>query len=81
MEHSNHDIISLGKLIPNKKECDKRMNELNEKMNKLREDIKKLIDLLNSFLSNIEIYYNAIYEINKSFNLKTINYGSLNNIK
>ena len=32
IEHSNHDIISLGKLIPNKKECDKRMNELNEKI-------------------------------------------------
>ena len=32
MEHSNHDIRSLGKLIPNKKECDKRMNELNEKI-------------------------------------------------
>ena len=81
MEHSNHDIISLGKLIPNKKECDKRINELNEKINILREDIKKLIDLLNSFLGNIEIYYNTIYEINKSFNFKTINYESLNNIK
>ena len=81
MEHSNHNIISLGKLIPNKKDCDKRMNELNEKINKLREDIKKLIDILNSFMSNIEIYYNTINDINKSFNFKKINYESLNNIK
>ena len=57
------------------------MNELNEKINKLREDIKKLINLLNSFMGNIEIYYNTIYEINKSFNFKTINYESLNNNK
>ena len=40
MRTFSHDIISLGKLIPNKKDGDKRMNELNEKINKLREDIK-----------------------------------------
>ena len=67
MEHSNHNIIFLGKLIPNKKDCDKRMNELNEKINKLKEDIKKLINILNSFMSNIEIYYNTINDINLIF--------------
>ena len=34
----------------------KRMDEFKQNINKLKEEIKKLIDILNSFMKNIEIY-------------------------
>ena len=77
IDHSTHDTISLGKLFPNKNELNKRMDELKQNINKLKEEIKKLIDILNSFMKNIEIYYNINNDINNSFNIKTINYEIL----
>ena len=57
------------------------MNELKEKINKLKEEIKKINDLLNSFLENINIYYNINKNINESFNIQSKNYETLNNLK
>ena len=57
------------------------MDEFKQNINKLKEDIKTLIDILNSFMKNIEICYNINSDINNSFNIKTINYEILNNIK
>ena len=34
VEHSEHDTMSMGKLFPNKKDLDKRMNELKENIKK-----------------------------------------------
>ena len=73
--------MSLGKLFLNKKESDKRMNELKENIKKLKDEIKNLINILNTCMENIEAYYNINNDINNSFNIKSINYEILNNIK
>ena len=42
--HSNHKIITYGKIIPNKIEIEKRKKELIEKIEKVKEDIKGIIN-------------------------------------
>ena len=54
--HSQHDIISLGKLFPNKNELDKRMIDLKENINKIRKEIKKIVEIFNAFIENLDIY-------------------------
>ena len=81
VKHSDNDTMSLGKLFPNKKELDKRISELSESINILKEDIKSIIRILNSFIKNIDIFYNINTTINNSFDIKSINYELLNNIK
>ena len=73
--------MTLGKLLPNKKDLEKRMNELKENINKLKDEIKKINDLLNSFMENINIYYDINNDINNSFNIQLKNYETLNNLK
>ena len=80
-EHSQYDIISLGKLFPNKKDLNKRMDEFKDKIVKLKKEIHILIDILNAFINNIEIFYNINQDINNTFNNKLKNYEILNNIK
>ena len=60
---------------------DKRISELSESINILKEDIKSIIRILNSFIKNIDIFYNINTTINNSFDIKSINYELLNNIK
>ena len=81
VEHSGHNVISLGKLFPNKNDLNKRLSELKENINKLKNEINNIIELLNGFIKNIDLYYNLNEDINNSFNIKSINYEMLNNIK
>ena len=80
-EHQECETISLGKLIPNKKDLDKRMNELKYNINELKDEIKKINDVLNIFSENMNIYYNINNDINNSFNIRLKNFETLNNIK
>jgi hypothetical protein len=57
------------------------MNELKNNINKLRDDIEKIYKILNSFMENLNIYYNINKNINESFNMKSKNYETLNNLK
>ena len=80
-DHTLCETMTLGKLLTNKKDLEKRMNELKENINKLKDEIKKINDFLNSFLENINIYYDINNDINKSFNIQSKNYETLYNLK
>ena len=80
-KHSQHNLISLGKLFPNKNELDKRIEDLKQTIDKVKDEIKKIIDLLKAFIENINIYYNINNDIYSSFNNKFKNYEILKNIR
>jgi len=83
--HSEHDIIYFGKLFPNQKDLDKRINELKDNIKKLEDEFPKIIQGLKNILENIKKNYDLYLEINnnlnKSFDIKLNNYELLNNIK
>ena len=79
-DHTECETVTLGKLIPNKRDIEKRMNELKENINKLKDEIKKINDVLDIFLENMSIYYEINNNINKSFNIKLKNYETLTNL-
>ena len=80
-EHKECETVTLGKLIPNKKDIDKEMKELKDNIDKFKDEIKKINDILEIFLENMNIYYNIRNDINNSFNIKLKNYAILNNMK
>ena len=80
-KHSGHDIISLGKLFPDKKELNQKVEDFKVNFGKLKEDVNNLIEILNTFLKNIEIFYNINKDINNSFTNKLKNYEYLNSIQ
>jgi len=80
-EHTKCETESLDKLLPEEKDLENRMNELKNNINKLRDDIGKINNILNSFMENLNIYYNINKNINESFNIQSKNYETLNNLK
>ena len=80
-EHTKCETESLDKLLPEEKDLENRMNELKNNINKLRDDIEKIYKILNSFMENLNIYYNINKNINESFNIQSKNYETLNNLK
>ena len=46
-EHENHEIISFGKIIPNK-------NELNNYLNKLKDDISKFKNEVQNIINTLK---------------------------
>ena len=80
-KHSGHDIISLGKLFPDKKELNQKIEDFKVNFGKLKKDVNNLIEILNTFLKNIEIFYNMNKNINNSFTNKLKNYEYLNSIQ
>ena len=80
-QHSDHDVISLGKLFPKQNELTNKMDEFDNNFNELKSQIKYIIGILNNFIENLEVFYSINTDINDSFNNKYINYEILNNIK
>ena len=80
-KHYGHEIISLGKLFPDKNELKRQNETFKVNLDKLKENVKNLVDILNNFIKNIEIFYNIKKEINDSFSNKLKNYEYLNCIK
>jgi len=83
--HSEHDIIYFGKLFPNQKDLDKRINELKDNIKKLEDEFPKIIQGLKNILGNIkknyDLYLKINNDLNKSFDIKLNNYELFNNIK
>ena len=80
-EHNGHEIVTLGKLFPNKKDLEKKMKELKDNMNKLKEQIKNIVDILNQVNKNMEKYCEIINYLNNSFDIKSKNYEVLKSIQ
>ena len=56
-EHNNHDIINLGKIMPNKNELIKGMEKLKLEIDKFKNNIEIIKEILNRIIKMIEIYY------------------------
>jgi len=77
-EHNNHEIISFGKLIPNKGMLFNKIKEGREKI----EQFKKLTEtnFFNKIIENFELFYEINNNILKNFNPKDLNYEILDSI-
>jgi len=83
-EHNNHDIIDLGKIIPNKDELIGQMEELKLIIDKFKNKIEIIKEILNRIINIMGIYYNINNNIINNYNINKRNYiklMNLNNIK
>ena len=79
-DHIDHEIISLGRLIPKENNLNNKLNDLMDSINKFKEDIKKIINMLNKVKDNMDKYYKISKDIFNSFNVRIKNYEMLRNI-
>ena len=56
-EHENHEIISYGKIIPNKEEIKNNLNIFKNKIEIFNKEINDIIDNLINVVDNIGILY------------------------
>ena len=80
-KHLEHEIISLGRLIPKENNFNKKLNDLKDSINKFKEEIKNIINILNKVQDNMDKYYKISKDIFNSFNIRIKNYEMLSNIK
>ena len=78
-EHNNHDIIDLGKIIPNKDELIKEMEELQLKIDKFKDKIEIIKKILNRIINMMEIYYKINNNIVNNYNINEASYIKLMN--
>ena len=57
IDHNSHNIVSYGKILPNKEELNKKMKDIRIKINIFINDIKNMINKLQKVIENIEILY------------------------
>ena len=69
-DHNNHNIISLGKMIPEKNKLEEDKSNLKIVIDKFIKDIKEIIDKLKNVMNNIESYYNIYNELISGFEAK-----------
>ncbi len=79
-DHPEHEIISLGKLIPKENNLNKKIIDLKDSINKFKDEIKNIINILNKIKDNMDKYYLISKDIMNSFNIRTKNYEMLSNI-
>ncbi len=78
-EHPEHEIISLGKLIPREKNFNKKINDLKDSINKFKEEIENIINILNKVKNYMDTYYQISSEIINALNIKKKNFEMLSN--
>ena len=76
--HSSYNIISYGKIIPNKEKLAIRMKDFKQKIDLISSDISEIINKLLKVNENLEILYKIFSEIIDRDDYK--NYEILNNI-
>ena len=78
--HKSHNKITYSVVLPNKEELFEKKKELKDKIYLINNDIKVLINILNSVMNNINIYYKINEDIidnynnNENLNYETIYY-------
>ena len=60
-EHSNHNIILLADLLPNKFDLMKKSNEFKDSIISFNDTINNIIEELNNMKENMS-YYSKMYE-------------------
>ena len=80
-EHTNHNNIYLGDLLPNKNELKNRMNAFNEKLNKFNKHMNEIIDILNTVKNNVNEYSKINSDIINNYEDKYRNFETLYNLK
>ena len=76
-EHEAHEIISFGKIIPNKSEFNNYLNKLKDDISKFKNEVKNIVNILEKIMENFDIYYQINTNIINSFNIKRKNYEIL----
>ena len=56
-DHLDHEMISLRKIMPNKKNLFKKLDDLKNSVNKCNSSIDKIINILNVMKENFNNYY------------------------
>ena len=79
-DHDKHGIITYGKLMPNDNELKKKKEELKILISKLNDDIKDIINMLNSVINNLQIYYKIYEDAYNNYDNKNLYYNILHNI-
>ena len=75
----NHVLIYHREIFENSKI--ENINELRSKIDELKIEIKNIINEFNTFLNNLEIYYEINNNMLKNFNINNKNYQVLANMK
>jgi len=78
--HNNHEIIYYGKIMPNKDDIKKKLEELRQTIDAFENNIKEIIEELNKVTQKMELYYNIKNNIFKNLNNENRNYESLSNL-
>ena len=79
-EHDNHDMISLGKLFPNKNYLTNYYKELKGKIDQFNEIINEIINRMNEVVKIMNIYYKIVSNHINNYQTKNRNYQILQNI-
>ena len=76
--HNNHEINIYR--IEDKDKKMKELNELRKKIEILIKDIKEIKNILDNVTKNIEIYYNICNNYINNYDIRKINYETIENI-
>ena len=78
--HSKHNIIYFGKILPNKDNLNNILNELRNNIDKLKSELVNIIERMNLLIINVDNYYKLVKDIYDSLKIKKKNYEILFNI-
>ena len=78
--HNGDKIISLGKMMKNKKELMEKLEKLKNSINIFNENINKIIEVLNKTKEKINTYYKLEESIFNNYDKNERNYELLYNI-
>ena len=79
-DHSNHEKIYYGNILPDSNEIKEKTDELNKYVNQLNKSIEDIIEKLNNLKENINNFYGIYTDIIQNVDNKNRNYELLNNI-
>ena len=80
-EHKYHDMVYFADIISNKKELQKKLNELKTYIDKFNEDFFEINKIINEVKENINLYYKIKKDIINAYDTKNKNYELLVNLK
>ena len=80
-DHSEHDTIYLGKILPNKAKLTNAIDNLKELIDQFNEECDEMIDVINKVKKNFELYYKIKKYMVDNLDLKKKNYKSFLNYK
>ena len=80
-EHKYHDMVYFADIISNKKELQKKLNELKTYIDKFNEAFFEINKIINEVKENINLYYKIKKDIINAYDTKNKNYELLVNLK